>query len=78
MSTSSSTGSQRWISSGEAGAFVRVGQHLFGPELDEADHWEPPLAAGPADRAPEEKRSEVLQPEGFQPADKHPVEMLNR
>jgi hypothetical protein len=36
------------------------------------------LAAGPADRAPEEKRSEVLQPEGFQPADKHPVEMLNR
>ena len=35
--------SQRWISSGEAGAFVRLGQHLFGPELDQAEHWEPPL-----------------------------------
>jgi hypothetical protein len=62
-STSSSTGSHRWISSGEAGAFVRVGQHLFGPELDEADHWEPPVAAGPPARVPE---------------DKHPEEMLNR
>ena len=38
-----STGSQRWISSGEAGAFVRLGQHLFGSELDQAEHWEPPL-----------------------------------
>ena len=38
-----SAGSQRWISSGEAGSFVRLGQHLFGPELDQAEHWEPPL-----------------------------------
>jgi len=42
-SRTTSPGSQRWISSGEAGAFVRLGQHLFGPELDQAEHWEPPL-----------------------------------
>jgi glutamate racemase len=77
-STSSSTGSHRWISSGEAGAFVRVGQHLFGPELDEADHWEPPVTAGPADRLPEDRVPEEKRPEVFRPEDKHPEEMLNR
>jgi glutamate racemase len=82
-STASSTGSHRWISSGEAGAFVRVGQHLFGPELDEADHWEPPVAAGPADRVPEHGVPEhgvpeEKPPEVFRHGDKHPEEMLNR
>jgi glutamate racemase len=92
-STSSSTGSHRWISSGEAGAFVRAGQHLFGPELDEADHWEPPVAAGPADRVPQDRVPqdrvpqdrvpqdrvpEEKRPEVFRPWDKHPEEMLNR
>jgi glutamate racemase len=38
----SAQGKHRWISSGEPGAFVRVGQHLFGPELDHAEHWGPP------------------------------------
>ena len=42
-SRTTSAGSQRWISSGEASAFVRLGQHLFGPELDQAEHWGPPL-----------------------------------
>jgi glutamate racemase len=41
---SASPGKQRWISSGEAGAFVRLGHHLFGPELDQAEHWEPPVS----------------------------------
>jgi glutamate racemase len=92
-SNGSSTGSHRWISSGEAGAFVRVGQHLFGPELDEADHWEPPVAAGPADRVPQDRVPqdrvpqdrvpqdrvpEEKRPEVFRPWDKHPEEMLNR
>jgi glutamate racemase len=40
-----SKGAHRWISSGDVGPFVRLGQHLFGPELDRAEHWEPP---GPA------------------------------
>ena len=34
-------GSHHWISSGEVGNFVRLGQHFFGPELDHAEHWEP-------------------------------------
>jgi glutamate racemase len=74
MSTSRSAGSHRWISSGEAGVFVRVGQHLFGPELDEADHWEPPVAAGPADRAPEAKRPEEKRPQEKRPQEKRPQE----
>jgi glutamate racemase len=37
-------GSTRWVSSGEPSSFVRVGQHLFGPELDRAEHWQPPVA----------------------------------
>ena len=69
-----STGSHRWISSGEAGDFVRVGQHLFGPELDEADHWEPPCrcrSPGPCARsgpneapkaAPRYRPEEMLKP----------------
>jgi glutamate racemase len=68
ISNGTSTGSHRWISSGEADAFVRVGQHLFGPELDEADHWEPPAAAGRTDRVGEQMRPQGLRPE----------EMLNR
>jgi glutamate racemase len=59
----SSNGSQRWISSGEAGTFVRVGQHLFGPELDEADHWEPPAAAGHRGCGPEALQPKALRPE---------------
>jgi glutamate racemase len=39
---SSSAGSRTWLSSGEVGSFVHLGQHLFGPELDQAEHWEPP------------------------------------
>jgi len=59
-SADSFKGSHRWISSGEAGSFVRVGQHLFGPELDEAEHWEPPGAiAGPAGH-PEALRSDEM------------------
>jgi glutamate racemase len=37
----SSRGSHRWISSGDVDSFVRLGQRLFGPELAEAEHWEP-------------------------------------
>ncbi len=36
-------GSHRWISSGRVGNFVRLGQQFFGPDLDHADHWAPPL-----------------------------------
>jgi glutamate racemase len=35
-------GSHHWISSGEAGNFVRLGQRFFGPELDHAESWAPP------------------------------------
>lgn len=44
-----SKGAQRWFSSGPIGPFVRIGQHLFGAELDRAHHWEPPAGqfAGP-------------------------------
>jgi glutamate racemase len=38
-------GDHRWVSSGPVGPFVRMGQHLFGPELDHAEHWEPPSGA---------------------------------
>ena len=38
-----SKGAHRWVSSGEVGPFVRLGQHLFGPELDQAEHWELPV-----------------------------------
>ena len=41
----SSRGEHRWVSSGEVGPFVRLGQHLFGPELDSAEHWSPPGTA---------------------------------
>jgi glutamate racemase len=37
-----SSGAHRWVSSGEVGSFVHMGQHLFGPELDHAEHWELP------------------------------------
>ncbi|HUC14093.1 MAG TPA: hypothetical protein VMS00_06545 [Acidimicrobiales bacterium] len=57
-----SNGSHRWISSGEAGTFVRVGQHLFGPELDEADHWDPPVTGRPG-RGPEALQSEEMRSE---------------
>jgi hypothetical protein len=72
-SSASSNGTQRWISSGEAGIFVRVGQHLFGPELDEADHWEPPAAAGGRVADNEELGHEALLPEALRTE-----EMLNR
>jgi glutamate racemase len=36
-------GSHHWICSGEVDNFVRLGQHFFGPELDHAEHWEPPV-----------------------------------
>ena len=79
----SSTGSHRWISSGEAGIFVRVGQHLFGPELDEADHWEPPCAAGRRDRVPETLLPDEMLPDEMRPDEMRPevlrtAEMLNR
>ncbi|MGH9105767.1 MAG: glutamate racemase [Acidimicrobiales bacterium] len=45
-----SKGRQRWISSGEVAPFVRLGQHLFGPELDQAEHWERPEPAKYAGR----------------------------
>jgi glutamate racemase len=72
-SNGGSHGSQRWISSGEAGTFVRVGQHLFGPELDEADHWEPPAAADRRVADNEALRHEALLPEALRTE-----EMLNR
>ncbi len=40
---SASKGSYRWISSGEVSTFVRLGRHFFGPDLDGAERWEPPL-----------------------------------
>jgi glutamate racemase len=36
-------GSHRWISSGPARNFVRLGQRFFGPDLDHAEHWVPPV-----------------------------------
>ncbi|HUB71044.1 MAG TPA: glutamate racemase [Acidimicrobiales bacterium] len=39
---SSSKGTRRWVSSGDVAPFVRIGQQFFGPELDVAEHWEPP------------------------------------
>jgi glutamate racemase len=51
-SSRSSKGTHRWISSGEPSTFVRLGQHLFGPELDQAEHWEPPPPAAPPPAAP--------------------------
>jgi glutamate racemase len=36
-------GHHRWISSGDVGNFVRLGQRFFGPELDHAEHWTPPV-----------------------------------
>jgi glutamate racemase len=56
-----SSGRHHWISSGEATAFVRVGQHLFGPELDEADHWEPPVAPGFHSHVPKVPKPEAKQ-----------------
>lgn len=44
-------GRRRWVSSGEPTGFVRMGQQLFGPELDQAEHWEPPVAARAADHS---------------------------
>ncbi len=42
-SRTDSKGNHVWISSGEAAGFMRLGQDFFGPELDHAEHWEPPL-----------------------------------
>jgi len=39
---STATGSHRWVTSGEPEPFVEIGRRLFGPELDRAEHWEPP------------------------------------
>jgi glutamate racemase len=36
-------GQHHWISSGEVDSFVRLGQLFFGPELDRAEHWQPPV-----------------------------------
>ena len=36
-----STPTHRWISSGDVGSFVRLGRRLFGPEIDQAEHWQP-------------------------------------
>jgi glutamate racemase len=36
-------GSHHWISSGEVGNFVHLGQRFFGPELNHAEHWAPPV-----------------------------------
>jgi len=44
-------GQRRWVSSGEPTGFVRLGQQLFGPELDQAEYWEPPVAAHTADHS---------------------------
>jgi glutamate racemase len=46
-------GEHTWISSGDVSAFARLGQRLFGPELDKAEHWEPgalPVGASPGHR----------------------------
>jgi glutamate racemase len=77
-SNGSSHGTQRWISSGEAGAFVRVGQHLFGPELDEADHWEPPAAAGGRADDNEALGHGAPLPEALRTEEMRTEEMLNR
>jgi glutamate racemase len=37
----SARGQHTWISSGDLAGFVHLGQRLFGPELDQAEHWEP-------------------------------------
>ncbi len=61
-----------------------MGQHLFGPELDEADHWEPPAAVGRPDHVPEHNhvpehgRPEQMRPEQMGPQVARPEEMLNR
>lgn len=44
---SSSPGRRCWVSSGEPTGFVALGQQLFGPELDQAEHWQPPVVAQP-------------------------------
>jgi glutamate racemase len=36
-------GNHQWISSGDVDNFVRLGRHFFGPELDHAEHWTPPV-----------------------------------
>ena len=38
-------GHHHWISSGEVDNFVSLGQRFFGPELDHAEHWRPPVPA---------------------------------
>jgi glutamate racemase len=34
-------GDHRWISSGDAQAFRRLGRRLFGPEIDHVESWDP-------------------------------------
>ena len=34
-------GEHRWISSGSAETFRALGRHLFGPEIDEVEEWNP-------------------------------------
>jgi glutamate racemase len=38
----SGPGTHRWISSGDADAFQRLGRRMLGPELDRVEHWSPP------------------------------------
>jgi len=37
---STATGTHKWISSGEVDSFARLGQRLFGPEIEHVEHWE--------------------------------------
>jgi glutamate racemase len=46
----SARGSHRWVSSGDAASFLRLGKDLLGPELDRVEHWEPPQAGSAAAR----------------------------
>jgi glutamate racemase len=34
-------GSHRWVSSGDARSFRRLGRRLFGPEIDDVEAWDP-------------------------------------
>jgi glutamate racemase len=38
---SASKGNHRWVSSGDAGTFRRLGRRLFGPEIDDVEAWDP-------------------------------------
>lgn len=45
---SRSGGSHRWVSSGDAESFLRLGKGLLGPELDQVEHWELPEPISPS------------------------------